>query len=241
MIEIIPAIDLINGKCVRLNQGDFGRMTSYPEDPLDMARKFEALGIKRVHLVDLDGARTGVPGNLKVLESIARETSLKVDFGGGIRDKDTLSKVLESGAVQVSLGSLAVVNPDLLNNWIQEYGPGVFFIGADIRGGKIMYKGWQSESTFHWKEFIALWHGEGITDFFCTDVERDGELAGPATSLYSEMLKLFPTIRLVASGGVSKPGDLADLEKAGISAAIVGKAIYEGRIDLEELMRRKEE
>jgi len=237
MIGIIPAIDLIDGKCVRLNQGDFNRKTQYSEDPVEMAAKFESQGIRRLHLVDLDGARTGIPGNLEVLRRIASTTSMQIDFGGGIRTSDTLAKVFEYGANQVSLGSIAVENPGLLREWISRFGPDRFFIGADIRGDKIVYRGWQSESAIHWKDFITHWTGQGINDFFCTDVERDGELAGPALELYRKMLEVFPEIHLVASGGIASMQDLEDLEKAGIHAAIVGKAIYEGRIDLDKLVK----
>jgi phosphoribosylformimino-5-aminoimidazole carboxamide ribotide isomerase len=232
MIEIIPAIDLIDGKCVRLNQGDFSRMTVYSDDPLQMARKFESQGIRRLHLVDLDGARTGIPGNLEVLRIIRMNTSLQIDFGGGIRNGEILEQVLDSGANQVSLGSIAIVNPNLLAEWIRHFGPEKFFIGADIRMENIVYKGWQSESAIHWKDFLKRWMGEGVKDFFCTDVERDGALAGPATGLYTEMLAQFPGIKLVASGGISSTEDLLGLESIGIRAAIVGKAIYEGRIQL---------
>lgn len=234
MIEIIPAIDLIEGHCVRLSKGDFGKVTSYSDDPVETARSFEASGIKRLHVVDLDGARTGFPGNLGVLADLVRSTSLRVDFGGGIRSRSILDEVLKAGATMVSIGSMAVGRPEILQDWIGEFGPERFFIGADVKGDCIAYHGWQTESAIHWSEFIGRWMSAGITNFFCTDVERDGELTGPAIGLYQDILKQFPGIRLVGSGGVSSEEDIQALEDIGIEAVIVGKAIYEGRIRMED-------
>jgi phosphoribosylformimino-5-aminoimidazole carboxamide ribotide isomerase len=234
MIEIIPAIDLIEGRCVRLSKGDFGKVTFYSDDPVETARSFEASGIKRLHVVDLDGARSGSPGNIEVLRKLLSSTSLKIDFGGGIRTRANLEEVLEAGATQVSIGSMAVGRPEVLEDWIGEFGPERFFIGADVKGNCIAYHGWQTESAIHWSEFIGRWMGAGITNFFCTDVERDGELTGPAIGLYQDILKLFPGIRLVASGGVSSEEDIRALDAIGLEAVIVGKAIYEGRIRIED-------
>ncbi len=234
MIEIIPAIDLIEGRCVRLSKGDFGKVTSYSDDPVETARSFEASGIKRLHVVDLDGARSGAPGNIEVLRKIISSTSLSIDFGGGIRSRAVLDEVLKAGATMVSIGSLAVSRPEILQEWIGEFGPERFFIGADVKGDCIAYNGWQTESAIHWREFIGQWIGAGITNFFCTDVERDGELTGPAIGLYQEILKQFPGIRLVGSGGVSSEEDIQALEDIGIEAVIVGKAIYEGKIRIDD-------
>ncbi|HBB90200.1 MAG TPA: 1-(5-phosphoribosyl)-5-[(5-phosphoribosylamino)methylideneamino]imidazole-4-carboxamide isomerase [Bacteroidales bacterium] len=234
MIEIIPAIDLIKGRCVRLSKGDFGRVTSYSDDPVETARSFEASGIKRLHVVDLDGARSGSPGNIKVLRQLISSTSLKIDFGGGIRTRSNLEEVLGAGANMVSIGSMAVGRPEILREWIGEFGPERFFIGADVKGDCIAYHGWQTESAIHWSEFIGQWMGAGIINFFCTDVERDGELTGPAIGLYQDILKQFPGIRLVGSGGVSSEEDIRALDAIGLEAVIVGKAIYEGKIRMDD-------
>jgi phosphoribosylformimino-5-aminoimidazole carboxamide ribotide isomerase len=237
MIEIIPAIDLIEGRCVRLSKGDFTKVTSYSDDPVETARSFQTAGVKRLHVVDLDGARSGAPGNLEVLRKIVNSTSLQIDFGGGIRTRAILEEVLKAGATQVSIGSMAVGQAETLQSWIEEFGPERFFIGADVKGECIAYHGWQAESAIHWREFIGRWMGAGITDFFCTDVERDGELTGPAIGLYQDIVKQFPGIRLVGSGGVSSEEDIRALDAIGIEAVIVGKAIYEGRIRIADRRR----
>lgn len=232
MISIIPAIDLIDGKCVRLTRGEFHAVTVYSDNPVEVARDFESSGIKRLHVVDLDGARTGSPVNSKILRELVQHTTLTIDYGGGIRSREALTRVLEAGASQVSIGSIAVTQPDTLRGWVEEFGPERFFLGADVRGENITYNGWQNDSALHWKEFIALWLGMGITDFFCTDANRDGDMQGPAISLYQEMLRQFPGIDLVASGGVSSMDDLDELDAIGIRQVIVGKAIYEGKIKI---------
>lgn len=234
MIEIIPAIDMIGGKCVRLTKGSFDSMIIYSDNPLEMAIKFERAGFRYLHVVDLDGARTGLPSNYATLEAIVRETSLKVDYGGGIRSKEVLTQILGTGVSQVSVGSLAILEPKLFRQWIDEFGPERFFLGVDVRDEKVVYRGWQSESSIHWTEFIGEWMGAGIERFFCTDVERDGDMKGPATDLYRRILSHFPGINLVASGGVSGADDLRLLEEAGIKEVIVGKAIYEGKISTDD-------
>lgn len=231
MISIIPAIDLIGGKCVRLTRGEFHSVTVYSDNPVEVARSFEAAGIKRLHVVDLDGARTGMPVNSGVLRNLVQHTSLTIDYGGGIRSREALIAALETGASQVSIGSMAITQPGTLKSWVEEFGPDRFFLGADVRGENITYHGWQEDSALHWKEFIAHWLGMGITDFFCTDASRDGDMRGPATQLYEEMLRHFPGIDLVASGGVSSQEDLAELEAIGIKQVMVGKALYEGKIN----------
>ncbi len=235
MIDIIPAIDLIEGKAVRLRKGRFEEKTVYSDDPVQVARQFEEAGIQYLHVVDLDGARTGEPANLDILGKITSSTGLKVDFGGGIRSRDSLIRILETGAWQVSIGSLAVINPGLLEEWIGEFGPERFFLGADVRDERIVYHGWRDDTNIGWNEFISKWMGSGVNRFFCTDVERDGDLAGPAIDLYSRMIAHFPEIELVASGGVSGPEDIRSLETAGLSGVIIGKALYEGKISLHPL------
>ncbi len=232
MISIIPAIDLIDGKCVRLTKGEFHSATVYSDNPIEVARGFESAGIKRLHMVDLDGARNGSPVNSRVLKELVRHTTLTIDYGGGIRSKEALIGVLEAGASQVSIGSIAVTQADTLTKWVEEFGPERFFLGADVRGENITYNGWQNDSALHWKEFMAHWLGVGITDFFCTDADRDGDMQGPAITLYQDILKQFPRIDLVASGGVSSMDDLAELEAIGIRQVIVGKALYEGKIKI---------
>jgi phosphoribosylformimino-5-aminoimidazole carboxamide ribotide isomerase len=232
MMEIIPAIDLINGKCVRLSGGKFDTMKIYSDQPVDMARQFRALGVRYLHIVDLDGARTGTPVHLGMLKDIAAIDGMKVDFGGGIRTKKDFKAVLDAGADRVSIGSLAVTQPDELQEWINDYGADKILLGVDVKDEKVTYHGWQSESSLGWQEFIGFWLGKGITKFFCTDVARDGAMQGPAVELYTRMLNQFPGINLIASGGVSSPEDLVQLEEAGLKGVIVGKAIYEGKLSL---------
>ncbi|MFO7616197.1 MAG: 1-(5-phosphoribosyl)-5-[(5-phosphoribosylamino)methylideneamino]imidazole-4-carboxamide isomerase [Bacteroidales bacterium] len=235
MMEIIPAIDLIDAKAVRLTGGRFGEVTVYSDNPVAEAQRFEQAGLRLLHVVDLDGARTGEPHNLDVLKGITGATGLKVDFGGGVRSREALVAVLNAGAGQVSIGSLAVTNPHLLEEWIAEFGPDRFFLGVDVRDECLVYHGWQSGTNVTWQEFIARWMGSGVNRFFCTDVERDGLLAGPAVDLYKRIISHFPGIELVASGGVSSAEDLILLRDAGLSGVIVGKAIYEGRVDIYNL------
>jgi phosphoribosylformimino-5-aminoimidazole carboxamide ribotide isomerase len=242
MISIIPAIDLIGGKCVRLTKGEFNAVSVYSDNPAEVARDFESAGVARLHVVDLDGARTGSPANIHILKELSRETNLRIDYGGGVRSKEILVEVLASGADQVSIGSMAVTKPETLASWVEEFGPGRFFLWADVRGEQITYNGWRTDSAVHWKEFISHWLGMGITDFFCTDADRDGDMRGPAIALYQNILKWFPDINLVASGGVSSMEDILALDAIGIKQVIVGKALYEGRIRLkDEGERMKEE
>jgi len=240
MIEIIPAIDLINGKCVRLSGGKFDTMKIYADDPAGMARQFRDQGVRYLHIVDLDGARTGIPAHIGLLKEIAAISGIKVDFGGGIRSKESFRAVLDAGADRVSIGSLAVTKPMELGEWLLDFGADRVILGVDVKNEKVAYHGWQSESAIGWQEFIGDWLAKGINRIFCTDVDRDGALNGPAVELYQRILKQFPGIQLIASGGVSGPEDIQDLEKAGLQGVIVGKAIYEGRISASHPLLGKE-
>lgn len=235
MIEVILAIDLIDGKCVRLSQGDFAQKTVYSENPLKVAKQFEAAGFKRLHVVDLDGARTGKIVNLKVLETIAAATDLIIDFGGGVKTREDAQMVFDAGAQILTVGSIAVKAPETLFEFLQEFGGERILIGADVKNNKIAINGWQTETEIEIVPFLASWLEKGARQFFCTDISRDGRLAGAATDLYREIKRALPELKLIASGGVSEIGDLAALEKAGCAGAIVGKAIYENRITLEQL------
>ncbi len=234
-MEIIPAIDCIDGKCVRLTQGDYAQKTVYHDDPLEVARQFEGAGIKRLHLVDLDGAKAGKVINWKVLERIASQTTLDIDFGGGIKTEEDLKKVIDSGAKWAVIGSLAVKEPDIFSQWIKKYGSGSFFLGADVRNEKISVSGWQENTETGILDFIDQYYSQGIDYIFCTDISKDGKLEGPATALYEKILSHHNMIRLVASGGVSRMEDLYTLKDAGCSGVIIGKAIYENRITLSDL------
>jgi phosphoribosylformimino-5-aminoimidazole carboxamide ribotide isomerase len=232
MIEIIPAIDLIGGKCVRLSHGRFDTMKIYSDNPAELARSFRDQGARYLHIVDLDGARTGSPAHLDLLREITAIEGLEVDFGGGIRSKEAFRSVLEAGASRVSIGSLAVTRPEELVAWMEEFGADRVLLGVDVRQGKVSYHGWQSDSAIGWQEFIGFWMSKGLSRIFCTDIERDGALTGPSTALYMEMLKQFPGLELIASGGVARPEDITALHRAGLSGVIVGKALLEGRVSL---------
>jgi phosphoribosylformimino-5-aminoimidazole carboxamide ribotide isomerase len=232
---IIPAIDIIDGKCVRLTQGDYTQKTIYNEDPLEVAKEFEAAGLQRLHLVDLDGAKEGSVKNWKVLESIAANTSLVIDFGGGIKKEDDLKLVFDAGAALATIGSLAVKNENLFLEWIRKYGAGKFLLGADVKEEKIAIGGWLETTDIDIYDFIEKYIGHGITQIFCTDVSKDGKLEGPSISLYQNIIERFPGLFFIASGGVSSTTDLFDLKKIGCAGAIVGKAIYENRVSITEL------
>lgn len=234
-MKIIPAIDLIDGACVRLTQGAYDQKTVYGLNPLEIAQKYEAAGLEYLHLVDLDGAKKGEVVNLEVLQNICKNTSLNVDFGGGITSESDLEKVLEAGAKQVTIGSLAVKRPDELKRWMKTYGPEKFILGADVKGDFIAVSGWLETSDLSWEKFILNYLEEGIQDVLCTDISKDGMLSGPSIALYESIMKRFPTIQLIASGGVANVADLKALTAAGLPKVVVGKAIYENRISLEEL------
>ena len=236
-MQIIPAIDIIDGKCVRLTEGDYAQKTIYNEDPLEVAKAFEAAGIQRLHLVDLDGAKAGAVKNWKVLESIALNTKLVIDFGGGIKTNDDVALVFERGATLATIGSIAVANPALFLSWVSVYGADRFFLGADVKDNLIAVNGWMQTSNIAIDSFISDYLAQGISNIFCTDVSKDGRLEGPSTALYQSLIQLFPNLKLVASGGVSSLQDLERLDAIGCAGAIVGKAIYENRISLESLQQ----
>lgn len=240
-MEIIPAIDIIDGKCVRLTKGDYNVRKTYSDNPLDMALRFQDAGIRRLHLVDLDGARDKHIVNYPTLEAIAGHTGLTVDFGGGIKSTSDLETALGCGAAMVTVGSTAVTEPDLMSQWIEDYGPEHIILGADARNGHVSVNGWKEDSELTLSSFIRGYMQKGITRVLCTDINRDGMLQGPAIELYKSLLKEFPGIHLIASGGVGSIQDLTNLKEAGLPAAIVGKAYYEGRITLEQLARFSQE
>lgn len=234
-MQIIPAIDLIDGKCVRLTEGNYAQKKIYNEDPLEVAKAFEGVGLMRLHLVDLDGAKAGEVVNWKVLEKIANQTALQIDFGGGIKKEATLKTVFDTGASYATIGSLAVKNRMVFEEWIDRFGADVFMLGADVYKEKIAIAGWIEKTNMDVYEFMESYINKGIGQFFCTDIEKDGKLAGPSTALYQKIIKQFPELHLIASGGVSNIEDLKRLRAIGCSGAIVGKAIYENRITLNEL------
>ncbi len=234
MITIIPAIDIINGKCVRLTQGDYGRRSEYG-NPLDIARAFEDAGCKRLHLVDLDGARASHIINYRVLESIASHTSLTIDFGGGVKSDDDIRIAFDCGAAMATGGSIAVKQPGTFLQWIARYGSNRIILGADARNGKIATNGWNEESDCNVTDFIGDYATKGITQVICTDIACDGMLQGPSIGLYNELVSLYPDLLLIASGGIGSMKDVERLEEINIRQVIVGKAIYENRITLKEI------
>lgn len=234
-MEIIPAIDIIEGKCVRLTQGDYSQVKTYRDSPLAMAKEFEQAGIRRLHLVDLDGAKQKHIVNKEVLKSIAQGTSLKVDFGGGVQSDEDIELAFSSGAHQITGGSVAVKMPTLFESWIEKYGAEKIILGADVKGKKIAISGWEENTEVDVLEFISSYLKKGVTYVICTDVAKDGLLKGPSIELYKEIMAAIPEIKLIASGGVSNLQDLEELEKIGVYGAIVGKAFYEGRVSLTEL------
>jgi phosphoribosylformimino-5-aminoimidazole carboxamide ribotide isomerase len=234
-MDIIPAIDIIDGKCVRLTQGDYEQKKIYNEHPLEVARQFEDAGLTRLHLVDLDGAKAGSVKNWKVLETIAGKTALVIDFGGGIKKEEDVEIVFNSGAALATIGSLAVKDPELFGSWLQQYGADRFLLGADVKSERIAVGGWL-ETTDRWVyDFIQEYVERGIRQVFCTDVSKDGLLQGPSLDLYRNIMEKFPALHFIASGGVSVIEDIYQLEEIGCKGVIIGKAIYEGRITLKEL------
>lgn len=237
MIEIIPAIDIIDGKCVRLTQGDYNQKKVYNEDPVEVAMMFEDAGIKRLHMVDLDGARSTHVVNTRVIERIATHTNLTIDFGGGIKSDEDLRKAFDAGAQMVTIGSVAVKEPELFASWVETYGGEKIILGADVKNGYISISGWLEEGEQKLMDFICHHTKNGIHNVLCTDISRDGMLQGPAIELYKDIMAHYPTLHLIASGGVSCINDIERLNDAGIPAVVFGKAIYEGRIKLKELER----
>ena len=237
MIELIPAIDIIDGQCVRLTKGDYDQKTVYSNSPATMAREFEQLGSKRLHMVDLDGAKSKHIVNSQVLKSCATETRLRIDFGGGIKTDDDIRKAFSSGAEMVTVGSVAVTSPDLFMGWLEKYGAERMILGADVRHGKISINGWKEDSTEDLLPFLQKYVDAGVRNVLCTEISKDGTLQGPAVDLYSEVMEAYPQLHLIASGGVSSADDIAALNRAGIPAVVFGKAIYEGRINLKDLVK----
>ncbi len=237
MIEIIPAIDLIEGKCVRLSQGDYAQKTIYNENPLEVAQMFEDAGIKRLHLVDLDGAKAGKVLNQKVLEAIASHTKLVIDFGGGIKTNDSIQSVFDAGANMATIGSIAVKDKELFFSWVKKYGANKIMLGADVKDEKIAIGGWIESTEISIFDFMQENIQHGVKNIFCTDISKDGLLQGPSIDLYKKIIHQFNDIYFVASGGVSNISDVDELDKIGCNAVIVGKAIYEGRITINELKK----
>ncbi len=235
-MKIIPAIDIIDGKCVRLSKGDYDTKKIYHENPLDIAKEYEANGIQYLHLVDLDGAKAKTIKNLKTLEMLASQTNLIVDFGGGIKTRESLESAFNAGANQVTIGSIAVENQKICEEWITEFGAEKLILGADCLDRKIKTSGWVTDSDLDVLDFIQSYESKGIKEVICTDISKDGMLEGPSFELYQEILKQSE-IALIASGGISSLQDLEDLKQIGCSGAIIGKAIYEGKISLKELQK----
>jgi len=237
MIRIIPAIDIIDGKCVRLAYGDFSQKVVYDESPAEVAKKFEDAGIKRLHMVDLDGAKQGKVVNFKVLEEVASKTNLVIDFGGGIKTSEDITLALDNGAHMISTGSIAFKNRDLLKEWLKIFGAEKIIVAADTKNEKIAVSGWQEETSINIYDCIQSLLEDGVKQVICTDISKDGSLAGPAKDLYKKILQRYPTLHLIASGGISSLQDIEDVDHIGCKEVIVGKAIYEGRIALNELTR----
>ena len=236
MIELIPAIDLIDGKCVRLTLGDYSQKTVYHDDPVAIAQEFESQGIRRLHVVDLDEAKSHHIVNGDVLRAITENTHLVVDFGGGIKSDADIEQAFDQGASMVTIGSVAVKSPELFLSWLNRFGADRIILGADVRNGKISINGWMESSSEDLIPFLGRYIREGVRHVLCTDISRDGMLSGPAISLYSDILSEYPALHLIASGGVSSNDDILALERAGVPSVVFGKAYYEGKIDLTQLM-----
>ena len=237
MIEIIPATDLINGECVRLTQGDYASRKTYYRDPLEAALRFEEAGIRRLHMVDLDGAKAAEPRNLAVLERVATRTGLEVQYGGGIKSREALRSVFNAGASRAICGSIAVREPGLFAEWLTEFGPKRLILGADIRDGAVAIQGWLESSALSAPQLIEQFIPQGLAQVICTDISRDGMLCGPSAAFYAELQNRFPAVEITVSGGISAMADIEELDRQGLRSVIVGKALYEGRITLKELER----
>ncbi len=234
-IEIIPAIDIIGGECVRLVQGDYSRKTVYSSDPLDVAKKYEEIGIKRIHLVDLDGAKTSSPQNLEVLRSIANSTSLKVQYGGGIKSDVALRKVFDNGADRAICGSIAVIHPEIFERWLTDFGEDRMILGADTVNGRVAVNGWKETSSESVEMVIGRFVLAGLRHVICTDISKDGMLQGPAFGLYERLYDMYPSVDITVSGGIRDMKDIKRLDSMEFNSVIVGKALYEGMITLDEL------
>lgn len=237
MIKIIPAIDVIEGQCVRLTNGNYNDLSLYDSNPVDMAKAYEDHGFGYLHLVDLDGARDGHVKNWKTLQEIAKTTSLFIDFGGGIKSTDDAQAAFDSGAHQINIGSVAVKKPSLFLKWLSQFGAEKVILGADVRDEKVAVNGWQDQTEIDLFEMIADYSGKGIRHLTCTDISKDGKLQGTATSLYERIVRTFPGIKLRASGGVSTLSEIDELDQLGVDSVIIGKAIYENKISLSALQK----
>lgn len=235
MIELIPAIDIIDGQCVRLTKGDYDQKTVYRDSPAEVAREFEALGFKRLHMVDLDGAKSRHIVNSQVLHRVTTETQLIVDFGGGIKTDEDIEKAFDAGASMVTIGSIAVTLPERFMGWLDKYGAEKMILGADVRLGKISINGWKEDSSEDLLPFLKKYVDAGVRNVLCTEISRDGTLTGPAIDLYRQIMNTYPDLHLIASGGVSSMDDIIALDEVGVPAVVFGKAIYEGKINLKEL------
>lgn len=235
MIEIIPAIDIIDGKCVRLSKGDYDSKKIYNENPVEVAKKFEAYGIRRLHVVDLDGAKSNHIVNYRILEQLAGRTSLIIDFGGGIKSDEDIIIAFDNGAQMVTVGSIAVKKPELFGKWLNRYGHEKIILGADVKEGKIAINGWKEESDIMLEDFLKEYASKGVSKVLCTDISKDGMMEGPSIELYKSIMANHPKMHLIASGGVSSLDDIYRLDEAGIPAVVFGKAIYEGKIRLKDL------
>ena len=235
MIELIPAIDIIDGKCVRLTKGDYNTKTVYG-NPVEMALMLADNGFERLHIVDLDGAKSKHIVNVKVLSEITSKTKLKVDFGGGIKTDDDIKMAFDNGAALVTIGSVAISNPELFDGWLEKYGADKIILGADVRNGRISINGWKEDSDTKLLPFLERYVKHGVKNVLCTEISKDGMMGGTAVELYSEIMNAYPTLHLIASGGVSKQEDINELNRRGIPAVVFGKSIYEGKIDLDKLL-----
>ena len=235
MIELIPAIDIIGGQCVRLTKGDYDQKTVYRDSPAEVVKEFEQIGFKRLHVVDLDGAKSKHIVNSEVLRRVTTDTQLVVDFGGGIKTDEDIEKAFAAGASMVTIGSIAVTDPDLFMGWLEKYGAEHIILGADVRHGKISINGWKEDSAEDLLPFLKKYVDAGVKNVLCTEISKDGTLTGPAIELYQSIMAAYPGLHLIASGGVSSIDDIKALEAAGIPAVVFGKAIYEGKINLNEL------
>jgi phosphoribosylformimino-5-aminoimidazole carboxamide ribotide isomerase len=236
-MTIIPAIDIIDGKCVRLTQGDYSQKTVYNEHPLEVAKQFEDAGFTRLHLVDLDGAKAGAVKNWKVLEAIAGKTKLMVDFGGGIKTENDVNIVFECGSALATVGSIAVKDETTFTSWLEKFGADKFLLGADVKDEKIAVAGWLETTDIWIYDFIEKHIEKGVQQIFCTDVSKDGKLEGPSIDLYKNIISKFPSLHFIASGGVSSINDVDELQEIGCKGVIIGKAIYEGKVKLSELLK----
>lgn len=235
MIELIPAIDIIDGKCVRLTKGDYDQKKVYNDDPIEVAKQFESLGFRRLHVVDLDGAKSKHIVNVDVLKAITSATNLIVDFGGGIKTDNDIELAFANGASLVTIGSIAVTQPELFASWLEKYGADRIILGADVRNGKISINGWKEDSAEDLLPFLKYYINKGVINVLCTEISKDGMLEGPATDLYKEVMAEYPNLNLIASGGISSNEDIKELNRHGIPSVVFGKAIYEGKIDMKEL------